>query len=470
MIKTVIYTEWLQLKRSPAWLVALAAYVCFGGYAMYYGHETIQIQRSKIIAASDTVKTNQIAFRTQLKIDTTTAAGKYTYEKAALPSLVRFNYVFLATHYPAKLSELCIGQRDLFPLYYPLTAQSYYVQTLKGEIYNPFKLSAGNFDLVFVIIYLMPLLLVGFCFDLLSAEIQAGTDKLLIIATGCMDRVLVYRLFFRLGFVLLINLLLSVAGFIIISVWDLRLLAAWIFIIITYGLFWAGLALWINSFKKDSAFNAIALLSSWVLFTMLIPAGINLLMDQRHAVHRLDSASLMRSRNMPETDDAMKAALDKFYAVEPAYRPQDKARSPYYFQGYSAFLFNNDRQSDQLTAATDRAEAFRKKRYDLFNPVNPAYNAEELLSTLSETRLEDEWQYKSAARQFHKQIFAFTAGPLFSGKKMTLADYNAQPRFNAEVRKINTDQWLLNLSALLAGVAVFWLMARIKLKRTNEPS
>lgn len=239
MITVVFKAELLQLKRSIILLIMLLAYGVLGCYAIFYGKQTVNAQQMKITAARDSIAGAQAAYVSLLKEDTSSNTGRYNFEKAALPSLVRFNYAFLAFNPTQPMAALCIGQRDLFPLYYILNGQSYYIQTLKGDIYNPFKLSAGNFDLAFVIIYLLPLVLGGFCFDLFPVESQLGTGRLIAIASGSFGSVSLLRLLFWVLLLLLMTLLLSFAGFIIAGATSLTTMLAWCSVVIVYVALWA---------------------------------------------------------------------------------------------------------------------------------------------------------------------------------------------------------------------------------------
>ncbi|WDF55786.1 DUF3526 domain-containing protein [Mucilaginibacter sp. KACC 22063] len=469
MIRTIFHTEYLQLKRSPALLAGFICYLLLGAYSIYYGRQIIHNQQEKIAEAVDSTGRAQAAYVKSFMADTTTTAGRYNYEKAAVPSLVRFNYPFLAMNRPGALSSLCIGQRDLFPLYYPLTAQSYYVQTLKGDIYNPFKLKAGNFDLAFVIVYLMPLLLCALCFDVLSTELRSGTDRLLIIASGNLRLLLLYRLLFRSGLVMAATLLLCLAGFAVTGQIKLLQGLGWILVTVIYALFWTGINFWVNSFKKDGTFNAIAVLTVWVSVIIIIPSAADLALGQIPRTQETKLAALMRSRNMPETDSAMNTALQKFYVINPRYQPKDTQPGRfYYFQGYSAFLFNGDRAADSLADMRNEVLAQHQRKMSRLNMIDPAYNTSEMLSMLAGTTLADEWAFKSAARSFHRNVFWFSNRPLFEGRLMNPLDYLAEPKFQTPPASFELKHWFSDLLVLTIGVLVFWLAGWIKLK--NSPS
>src|SRR4030095_593469 len=73
------------------------------------------------------------------------------------------------------LSALSVGQSDLYPYYFKVSRQSKQTFVTNDEIENPTNLLAGRFDLSFVIIYLLPLLILALSYNLISAEREQGT-------------------------------------------------------------------------------------------------------------------------------------------------------------------------------------------------------------------------------------------------------------------------------------------------------
>ena len=76
------------------------------------------------------------------------------------------------------LAALSIGQKDVTP-----SVQSVKILTLEGQKYdtdlvNPTKLLFGNLDLSFIIVYVFPLLIIAFSYNLRSEEEEAGTWRM----------------------------------------------------------------------------------------------------------------------------------------------------------------------------------------------------------------------------------------------------------------------------------------------------
>ena len=76
------------------------------------------------------------------------------------------------------LNSLAIGQRDVNPSIQSVTIRGLEGQKYDAELNNPNNLLSGNIDFSFVLIYLFPLLIIAFSYNLVSEEKESGTGKL----------------------------------------------------------------------------------------------------------------------------------------------------------------------------------------------------------------------------------------------------------------------------------------------------
>ncbi|MCA6106178.1 ABC transporter permease [Bradyrhizobium cenepequi] len=79
----------------------------------------------------------------------------------------------------APLAALAIGQSDMMPNYYRISYLSKVQFMYDTEIENPWNLLSGHFDLAFVIVFVLPLLVTTLGYNLLSAEREHGTLRML---------------------------------------------------------------------------------------------------------------------------------------------------------------------------------------------------------------------------------------------------------------------------------------------------
>lgn len=453
--------------RNRFQLVAFALFFLIGIYSIYYGRTEISRQSARIAQVADSIKTSSIQYQQLLQVDTTSSKGKNDYELAALPSLVRFRYNFVAANKPSAMAIFSLGQRDLYPYYYILNAQNLYSQTLKGEIYNPFKLAVGNFDLSFVMIYLMPLLIISFAFDVLSFEKDMGTYTALRMSRYSLRKLIMYKLGFRFLFIVLVSLLLSLIGFLVAPIALLangKAMFLWLAVTLAYQALWFALLLLINSFRKNTAFNASVAVFAWIVLLIVIPSLLNLIGQSKKQASAISLATLMRSRSMPEEDGPMKKALNDFYAYYPQLKPKDTTRSIFFYsQGYSAFLAVAQLESSKKVEAFYKQIGKQQADQQRFNWLNPAVNVQELFNAVAGTRLTTELAFKDAIKDFHQRIFWFSNTPLFANRLMTAEDYKNSPSFDFKQPPIRFSTLAIGLlqlavwTLLLAVIGIYKL-------------
>ena len=169
------------------------------------------------------------------------------------------------------LAALSIGQNDLNP-----SVQSVKILTLEGQKYdtdlvNPTKLLFGNLDLSFILVYIFPLLIIAFTYNLISEEEESGTWKMVSVSVQSKMTFILSKLLVRIGAIFIaMSLLYVVASWVLHIQWDSAFLAFFL-IGLFYQLFWFALSFWVISFRRHSNFNALILLSFWLLLVVLLP-------------------------------------------------------------------------------------------------------------------------------------------------------------------------------------------------------
>jgi ABC-2 type transport system permease protein len=206
--------EWKLLTRNYLQLAIIVLFAAAALYAVHYGNAVINRQSATIQYIRQQNALDQQQLIKGLDADTTTAKGLAAWEKAAYPSKVRFFLNYYAIDEPAPFARLSIGQRDVNAYYLQLNAQNLYLQLFRSEIANPRKLLAGNFDLSFVIIYLLPLLIIAFTYNLLSDEQERGTLPLLRIQPVPLHHIILCKLFFWVGITMALLLFISCIAFV----------------------------------------------------------------------------------------------------------------------------------------------------------------------------------------------------------------------------------------------------------------
>ncbi|MGQ0620488.1 MAG: ABC transporter permease subunit [Panacagrimonas sp.] len=180
----------------------------------------------------------------------------------------------------------------------------------RASTQNPAMLSVGRFDGVFLLTAVLPLLLLAFSYNLLSAEREQGTLALVLVQPVKLTQIVLGKLLVRVLLILLpaialvLGLLLADGVPADARAWvDYGLLALLIF---GYGLFWLLLAALVNGYGRSSAANALSLGGIWLALVLVIPSLLNLLLlavqppPDRAALTNTLRSTLVEARNRSE--------------------------------------------------------------------------------------------------------------------------------------------------------------------------
>lgn len=190
---------------------------------------------------------------------------------------------------PTPFAFLSIGQQELFASEYSISLRDTDFSILNGggEVGNPLINYLGAFDFTFVIIWLLPLLIILYMYDVVSGERESGTLALLLSQPLSLSRLLWLKLVVKFGFLAIYLLTGMLIGFGIFG-WEVFTETGSLLIflggILLYCLFWFGLSVLINQLRMSSMANLSMLFLGWLLFVLLIPTSLGLISDSRYAV------------------------------------------------------------------------------------------------------------------------------------------------------------------------------------------
>ena len=177
-----------------------------------------------------------------------------------------------------KLSFLATGQSDMYTHFKSPTIYGNNFALDYSEMVNPVQLLFGSFDLSFVIIYILPLLIIAFTFNVLSKEKEFGTIKLLGAQPMSIAKWLSQKMTIRFIICILIknlSLLFIIAVF-SSDAFSNPISMIHIFLLISgYSLFWFIIATVVNIKINDSSKNAFTLIATWLFIVLVLPATIN---------------------------------------------------------------------------------------------------------------------------------------------------------------------------------------------------
>jgi ABC-2 type transport system permease protein len=333
---------------------------------------------------------------------------------------------------PQPMAFVATGQADLFTHYVkPKVAGDDFALNFT-EMTSPVQLLFGSFDLAFVIIYLLPLIIIAFSYNVLSAEKEQGTLRLLAAQPIGIPQWVLQKLglrFFWLSVVVLSCLLVAflAVGFNPFSQAGPFLLLAGL--ILVYMLFWFALAFLVNIRVGSSARNAVALLGLWVGFVLLIPSVLNQLGS---TLYPIPSRTLMinEMRGLKaEMTDKQDEILDNFLRDHPEYALNDTAQSRGFYHRYMASQRLVEEELAPLVDAYEDQLQLQQRWIGRFNWVSPAVTIQESLNRLAGNATDDYMRYRAQVVAFAGSWRDHLMPFLYNNRDFTTEDYADLPRF-----------------------------------------
>ncbi|MBK9491199.1 MAG: hypothetical protein IPO07_22240 [Haliscomenobacter sp.] len=241
MITTILQYELKQLLRKRVGWALLLFILLGGGYAIAYGWLNYQHYRTQI----DEVQQKQAETYAELahKYDTLTQLGDQAPERLKSfgdPIMADWWYRRYSTWLPGSLSALAVGQRDQQTPYQRIQLYRNVNLPELEEINNPEQLLAGNFDLSFVLVYLLPLLVIVLGFNALSQDREEGILSLLKVQGLTPKQLLFTRVGLQFGLLWGLSILICSIGFAVVGA-DWAYWPAWVLGCGPWLILWAGL-------------------------------------------------------------------------------------------------------------------------------------------------------------------------------------------------------------------------------------
>ena len=277
----ILSFEWKRLWRSNIMKLLFLVIISSGLYGIYFGKFEIEKQNARIAEVNNFERQQMDSLKTWIKLDTTIRANFGKYQKAANPLGAgrSRHFTYFIPNNASPTAGLCLGQRDLFPVFYRFNMSDLSRQMNTTQLANPFRLLTGNFDLSYVFIFLFPLFILALFYNLYAEDKEGNTLHLLKAQSSSVTGVFLGRAALKLFIVWGLILFLLSLGFMIhkISLVDhFELFLQWLLLLFGYALFWIILMGLIISLRKGSSMSAILGIGIWLLFTFVFPSILNL--------------------------------------------------------------------------------------------------------------------------------------------------------------------------------------------------
>ncbi len=452
MIWVLLRFEIKNLWMHKGFRTALLLLSIAGLYALYYGHSEINHQKS-IIAQFPQM---------QQAIDESYLQSRFGKQENA----GRLAYYLNQTvcHLPNQWANLSLGIRDLHPYCQGIRLLGLHSQLYDSGFNNPTHSLAGNFDLSFVLIILVPLWIISLVYNLISSEEELGTWRLLASSATPVTQLLALKLYVRWFFVIAICLGIQLAAMLYNSLaWDVSALA-WAAITVAYVTFWFAVCSAVVALRSNSSFNASVLLALWLLLCIVAPATMNLATQSLLPVPYGFEISMQQRQTTHGGWDKPKA--ETFEKVKTKHPKEWGSVKPelekYSWTWYYAMHQVGDDSVSELAASYFQTLEKRQQWAESFAYLSPPVLAQLLYDRVACSDLSTQLRYLDFVTQTHQQLKDRFYPLVFADKELTPPEYQEfrrsfpvsafQPQL--EAAKI----WPLCGGLLAWGVAVAFIV------------
>jgi ABC-2 type transport system permease protein len=358
------------------------------------------------------------------------------------------------------LTGLAIGQRDINPSLQSVTIRNLEEQKYATDLMNPMYQMLGNMDFSFVLIYFFPLIIIAFCFNLISEEKEEGTWSLVLSQSNNPLKMLRLKILIRYFSVLLVLiLLLIIAKFYMEIPFDSAFLA-FILISILYITFWFALAWLVASFHKNSSQNALILLISWVTLTIVVPAGINAVTVNLYPVPEAFSTVLeSRDGYHNKWDVPKEPTVAKFHKHYPQFSQfkHPKAKDYSWLWYYAMQQMGDD---EAVTESLNFKEKLKKR--NAFSSTAgmffPSIHAQLSLNALSLSDMDNYLNFIEKLENFHEQKRLYFYPKIFNEAAVSNENWK---RFGLEFyQEKPSNNWIKMLLPLVLTFVILLIISK----------
>lgn len=453
--------EWLQLMRDK-WVVALlVVFLALCLFAVSNGARKVQVRNAEIKANMEVMASADEVHKSNID---SVEQGLKTVEPWLNPR--RLNFIGnraprVAVMPPNLLALISTGQSDLFthstkPTLY---GESYMLSFT--ELSNPVQLMFGSFDLAFVMLYLLPLLVLVFSYNLVSAEKEQGSLRLTLAQpinpfSWLLNKVILRFIIMMTIVSVSILISLTIANIPVFqNVNDLAILLA---LITLYVLFWFGISMIVNAFGKSSGTNAITIISIWVVLVLLLPAVISQLANSYHPVpSRINMIHEMRVAKAEAEKEADKI-LSSYYRDHPELVQRDTTVKNQYefYLGYFASQDVVKKAINPVLSEYEEKLRAQQKFTESFRYASPSLLLQDAINDLAGTSARHYESYRNQVIAFAEEWRSYFLPRMFNNEWMKKEDFAKLPVFVFEYEKVPA-----TASSDFAGLLLFVLVTLI---------
>lgn len=447
MIKHQFKYEWLTLKREKFFLILSSIFLVITLLAVRNGKEKVELREQNISLAKAEV--DNYDRKASNAIDSINAGLKAVPESWLDPrslSVYGQRGARVVAMEASPLAVLATGQSDLYThtVKPKISAEAHTLGF--SELSNPVQLMFGSFDLSFVIVYLLPLLILAFSYNILSDEKEQGIIRLTGSQPVSLYAWLISKVVFRFtllsGVVIIsivVALLLGNVSIIDSASGVLQLLL----IVVAYIFFWFLVSVVVNLRGGSSGFNAATLVGVWVVIVLMLPAFVSQFVNTFYPVpsrvNMIHEYREAQAESSKKTDQILRGYLND----HPDLAPKDStSKNQYsYWLGHFASASVISESVQPLVKATDDAIEKQQQWVGNLRYVSPAILTQDAINDLAGTSTAHYNDFRKQVITFSMQWREHFMPRMFANESMKASDIQNLPEYKYSAANVRDVWW-----------------------------
>jgi len=436
-------------------------------FSMSTGKEKIQSRNTDIQNEMEELKSYDASLIKKFK-------QKESGEKLEKPWELGASYISsyrgAVSYMPSKeLSFIAIGQSDIYTHQKKVSSYGTDVILDLTELSNPTQLYFGSFDLSFTLIYLLPLLIIAFSYNIVSESRENGTLSLVLSQPLNITTWLSHRVCIRLFIICTIVFTSIFINLIVFNEFQFSLsLFCFLLITFVYILFWFSLSFFINLKRYNSVMNAFILFTIWIVTVFIIP---NLINNYINNFHPLPSHAKMLNEirlTQAKLDKVKDATLQNFLENHPELI--DETNTDFgFFQKYVASKKQLKKELTQIVHSYELLIEKRDKMAQMLSLLSPTALLQEAYEEIAGTSLAHYKNYKKQHQEFSEAWLNFFIPYIFKQTTFTKETLTHLPTFTYQTfSRWSVIYRFLTVVLLYIGVIVFYEVKREKKRNIEE--
>lgn len=459
MVGNVFRLEWRHSWRDSSVRAIVVVFALLVAYAAFGGARLVSTARDAHATAQLAEAERLDVLRRDLKAISAGAQVKHAADPRDPLRVGRELAPRVASLPPGPLAVVAVGQRDVLPAIVELTTNAKRAGPRSDEGASPLKQSNGPFDLAFVFVFLLPLVVIALSYDLLSRERERGTLSLVLSQPISLTTFVLGKSLQRAALVVALAVGFGLVGPIVAdpgvvtSGGGLRL-TLYVLLLALYVLFWLVLAIFVNALGRSSAANALTLVGFWLALLVVVPGLASVAVDTAYpSPSRVELVNLARA-----------AASDAESRTTQAEGDHGKPASATSAEQTVAMQAELERQLEPVQEKFREQHRKQQGLVDKLRFLSPAILLNEGLSDVAGSGVTRHQHFSDQVDEFHARLKTFFEERIRQDAALTIGDYDAMPQFVYQEAPDKKLGLRVGASLLALAIAIAGLLALTAVK------